>query len=192
MPRKFEAFLTTIDECVLRFWIFVLSLLLLGSQLPLSAQQDCSTYGQCAALQQEKSTQLNGPITYSFNESSLAALPNEQARQDFKNRLMTAITDWSEKTGVSITFTTTQQPASHVTISISSDPFIRASKGLVTAPGTFPPSPNRQLLISDNFPSWSNEGKDWIASHEWGHVMGLNDVPFFGEGSCTGVQTVMR
>lgn len=192
MPRTFAALLTAVDECVLRFWIFVLALLLLASQLPVGAQQDCSAYGQCAALQQESSTKLNGPITYSFNESSLASLPNEQARQDFKNRMMTAINDWRDKTGINITFTTTPQPSSHVTIRISSDPFIRDSKGLVTAPGTFPPSPNRELLISDNFASWSDDGKDWIASHEWGHVMGLKDVPFFGGEYCPGVQTVMR
>jgi hypothetical protein len=133
MPRTFEAFQTAIDEYILRFWIFALSLLLVGSQLPLKAQQDCGTYGQCAVLQQEKNTKLNGPITYSFNEASLANLPNDQARQDFKNRMMTAINDWADKTGVGITFTTTPQPSSHVTVTVSPDPYIRDSKGLVTA-----------------------------------------------------------
>src|ERR1043165_5380527 len=103
MAYQLEALLVRLDRIILFFWIAILSLSLPLSRLPVQAQTDCTAYNQCAALQGEHPNKLNGPITYSFDEASLQKLPTAQAREDFKNRIIAAVTDWSNKTGITIT-----------------------------------------------------------------------------------------
>lgn len=167
MPCRFEILLCSVDRLILRFWITVLSISLLYTSLPVQSQTDCTAYNQCAPLQGEHQAKLNGPMTYSFDEASLNALPTEQARQDFKNRIIAAANDWAAKTGVSITLTQSAQTSSHVTAQISTELYIRDSKGLAGGPPLPIGNTQRYLLFSDNFHTWSGDGKNWITSHEW-------------------------
>ena len=190
MSCQIEKTFDHMDQLVLRFWIIALCIFLLSAQLPAQAQTNCNSYNQCPALQGEQNTKLNGDITYSFDEASLAAMfPNPMDRTDFKNRMLAAANDWATKTGQSIT----QAPAGqtgNVTIKVENSQRTREDNGYV---GFDPPgdsnSSRRIMGFSDEWTSWSDAGKDRLASHEWGHVLGLKDV---NPDECSGVETVMR
>lgn len=190
--------LRVLDGLVLRFWMIVLCTSLFWPPILLNAQ-DCTTYNQCAALQGETNRKLNSPIIYSFNEQSLMErFPTQAARDEFKAKVQAAATDWAQKTGTSITLAQSGQTA-NVTVRV--DPSVNAQgdptqTGLDNGYVSFDPpgdssSSKRILGFSDEWTTWSDAGKARLASHEWGHILGLKDVPPVGEGSCSGVVTVM-
>jgi hypothetical protein len=139
-------------------------------------------------LDSAQNTKLSGNIVYSFDEASLnAAFANDPTKiQDFKDRIKAAADDWAAKTGRAITLAPAGQTGS-VTVSLNSSQFARDNNGYVEI------DPNNQgrrnLVFSDEFNGFSSAGKDRLASHEWGHVLGLKDVM---PNSCAGVETIMR
>lgn len=148
-----------------------------------------SNYQNCTALQGTTDRELNGPISYSFpsNATLLAIFNNDQqAVDDFRSRARTAAQDWASRTGISISEAPAGQ-AGNVTISASNSQTIRDAGAQVD----FDPSDSsrRTITFSDQYATWSSEGKDSTFSHEWGHVIGMPDVP---PDSCPGVNTVMR
>lgn len=151
---------------------------------------DDANYANCPKLQDGHSspTKLDGPITYSFasDASLLASLGSQQAVDDFKSRARSAAQDWASRSGVRVSEAASGQ-AGNVTISVSGDPNIRASDGQVA----FDPANNnrRTLTVSDEYNGWSAEGKDSLFEHEFGHIIGIDDV---GPDECPGVNTVMR
>ncbi len=58
----------------LLFGVVFLSASLLGLHLATQAQTGCTGYNQCSSLVGESNTKLNGAITYSFDDASIAAL----------------------------------------------------------------------------------------------------------------------
>ncbi len=188
MLLQFEQTLKRIDRLVLYSLIAVLLAPLLIAQLPSQAQTSCSNYDQCTALQGEQSTKLTGDISYSFDEAALnAAFNGDQAKiQDFKDRMTAAANDWATKTGRTITAAPPGQ-AGNVTIRASSSQDIRNKNGEVKIDEN--DSSRRIMTFSDEFNGFSAAGRDRLASHEWGHVMGLKDV---GPSECQGTETVMR
>ena len=190
MMCRFRVSSSSIDELIRQFWLIILSVALLSVQLPVQAQTDCTTYNQCSYLQGEDSNKVVGNFTYSFDEASLNALPTNAARQDFRNRIQNAANDWASKTGRTITFVAPPNQG-NVKVLVSNDQTITSRKALVTKP-VFPADAPPSVYFSSNFHTWSSDGKDWIASHEWGHLMGLKDVPAEYEFACPGTQTVMR
>ncbi len=201
MIDRFDMLVSFIDGLVLRAWIFTICLLLICGQAPLLAQTPCAEYNQCPALQGEDSRKLIGPITFSFNMASLTQrFPNPDDRTDFMNRMRAAAADWAQATGISIS----EAPAGQTgNVTIQVEPSVDAN-GNDTRTGRdngyvdFDPpgdttSSRRILGISDEWTTWSAAGKDRLASHEWGHILGLKDVPPLGtDGSCPGVETIMR
>ncbi len=119
------------------------------------------------------------PIKYQFH-SSVNLYLNEEDANNFKSRVAAAAADWTVKTNVSITEDTPAQ----VTIMISADPFYQQRNGTVH-PG--PEGP--QMIFSNEWPDWTEAGKDRLTSHEWGHIIGFADVPPSG---CPAVETIMR
>ncbi|MFN2453939.1 MAG: hypothetical protein ABR577_06920 [Pyrinomonadaceae bacterium] len=187
MPRHLKAILCMSDVVVLQFWILVLSMIL-GTPLQVFAQ-DCTSYYQCANLRRTSTTILrgNGNITYGFDNASLEALiPDAQARDDFKARIIAAANDWSSKTGISIT-QSSQTPNIRIAVSNSED--VHRSKGIGYSDANSDPYyADRAIEFSDTFPTWSSDGKDFIASHELGHILGLADLT----GGCDGAESVER
>ena len=147
-------------------------------------------YQNCPKLQagHDSPTKLDGPLSYSFasNADLLATLGSQAAVDDFKTRARSAAQDWASRSGAQISEAQAGQ-AGNVTISASSDPNIRAAGGLVAIDPS--DSNRRTITFSDEYNGWSAEGKDSTFSHEWGHVIGLDDV---GPDECPGVSTVMR
>lgn len=56
--RNLEFTLSRLDRLIIRGSIVTLFAMLLGSQLLLSGQTDCSSYNQCPELQGEQNTKL--------------------------------------------------------------------------------------------------------------------------------------
>jgi hypothetical protein len=162
-------------------WLMVSPSVVLG-------QSACSGYNQCPSLAGETTTKLSGAITYSFDEASIAALLNNDPIkiQDFKSRVTTAANDWANKTGRSITVAPSGQPG-NVTVKMDNSLDTHNENGIVTIDSSN--TVRRILTISDEFPGWSNVGKDRLLSHELGHILGLKDV---NPTDCTGIETVMR
>jgi hypothetical protein len=194
--------LRVVDSCVLRFWMITLCTSLLWPQIMLNAQ-NCTAYNQCTALQGTDSRKLNAPIVYRFNEQSLQArFPTQAARDEFKAKVQAAAADWAQKTGISITLAQTGQTA-NVTVQV--EPSVDAlgnptqtgtDNGYVNFdPPNNPSSDKRIMGFSDEWATgnWSNAGKARLASHEWGHLLGLKDVsPAAGDPTnCPGVVTIM-
>lgn len=103
MFYRIDILLSSIDRMVLRAWVAAICLSLLCGQTPLFAQSACDGYNQCPALQGERNEKLNGPITFSFNQTSLnERFPNPADRTDFINRMRAAAADWATNTGISI------------------------------------------------------------------------------------------
>jgi hypothetical protein len=74
-----------------------------------------------------------------------------------------------------------------VTLRVSNDQAVRDGSGLVTPDSA--DSSRRIINISNEWPGYSADGQQRLTRHEWGHVLGLPDVP---SDSCTSVNTVMR
>lgn len=145
----------------------------------------CSSYDNCPSLQYSSPTKLSGPLIYSFDfdQNLLAVLGSQQAVDDFKTRARNAASAWSAATGISITEVTAGQTV-NVAIGASSDAYVRDSNGVVTnVPG------GRNIAISDDYKNWSADGKDYVWMHEWGHIVGINDIAPY---ACAGVVSVMR
>ena len=45
------------------------------------------------------------------------------------------------------------------------------------------------MTFSTEWTQWNAAGKDWITSHEWGHVIAFGEV---ATSDCPGIQTIMR
>jgi len=188
MRPRYGRVLSRLDRIVARFWVAALAFSLLCVPARVQAQtSSCSGYAGCSALSQPSNTKLQGPISYSFNDTALAAaFPAQADRDDFKARIRNAANDWAQKTGISITEAPSGQ-AGNVTITASSDSHIRDVDGEVSID---PANSNRRIITySSEFSAWSAVGRDRMSSHEIGHIIGLRDVPSDG---CPGVETVMR
>jgi hypothetical protein len=158
---------------------------LLGAQLTLvRARDNCENYNQCPALQGVSSVKVQAPITYWFDDTRITPFLDANATNDFKARLRAAAQDWSVKTGISISEVS---GSGKVRIIISTTPSIRNVNGEVEADQTF--VGNKLMLFSNEWPEWNSAGKDRIASHEWGHVIGFVDV---SQSTCTSIETIMR
>ena len=186
MAHKVQSIIARLDRLTLRFWLVVICALLLGSDVLLLGQTDCTAYNQCATLQGEFNTKLTGNITYSYDEQSLGLLSSDAARQNFKSKVDAAAADWAQRTGRTISLAPTGQ-SGNVTVGISNAQTVRDNNGDV---GPDPTNPARRTLqFSDEFNGFSTAGQERLTSHEWGHVLGLPDVAPDG---CPGVTTVMR
>jgi hypothetical protein len=133
-------------------------------------------------------TKLDGPLAYSFpsNATLLATLGSQQAVDDFRSRARAAANDWASRSGVSISEAPPGQTG-NVTITASNNEAIQRAGAQVEVDQT---NPTRRIMtFSDQSTGWSAEGKDSTFSHEWGHIIGLADVP---PDECPGVNTVMR
>jgi hypothetical protein len=170
-----------LDRIVLTFWVALLCFSITVTHAP--AQTGCSNYDSCVTGTSDN--KLTGNITYCFDEASLTEkLGNATTIQDFKNRIDAAATDWATKTGKSIS--RASSGSCNVTVRINDSTTIQDLNGRVTGiPGTS----SRTMEFSDEWGGWTPEGRDRLASHEWGHIMGLPDV---APGDCAGVETVMR
>lgn len=89
---------------------------------------------------------------------------NQQAVDDFKSRARTAAQDWASNSQ------TIRDAGAQVAVDPSN-------------------SSRRTITFSDEYTTWSAEGRDSTFSHEWGHVWGMPDV---APDECPGVNTVMR
>jgi len=166
----------------------VLLALMLGTPPDtVTGQTDCSSYNQCTELQGESSMKLTGNLTYSFDEASLnALLPTDADRQAFRTNMINAANDWAQRTGRSITQAPAGQ-AGNVTLRVNNDQQVRDGSGLVRPD---PADSSRRIIdISNEWPGYSPEGQQRLTKHEWGHVLGLPDVP---TPNCSNASTVMR
>lgn len=153
------------------------------SPLPVEAQTNCTTYKQCPGLQTVSSVKIQGPITYWFDNVRIDSLLSPTDANDFRSRVEAAAQDWATKTGISITKGTSGK----LRIRVSGATQYTDANGKVEPD---PNSPGNMLMtFSTEWPQWNAAGKDRIASHEWGHVIGFSDVL---ESACTGVETIMR
>ncbi|HKC62289.1 MAG TPA: hypothetical protein VKB86_01565 [Pyrinomonadaceae bacterium] len=179
-----------------RFWTAALFVVLLSIQVLAQTTTDVlpppcddSNYQNCAALQGTDPLKLNSPIIYSFpSDATLLAVfnNNQEAVDDFKSRARTAAQDWASRTGISISESPAGQ-AGNVTISASNSQTIRDAGAQVDIDHS--DSSRRTITFSDDYMTWSSEGRDFTFSHEWGHVIGMSDVL---PDDCSGVNTVMR
>ncbi|HKB68282.1 MAG TPA: hypothetical protein VKC61_20645 [Pyrinomonadaceae bacterium] len=186
MGQKREFAISLIGCWITRVSLVAICGLLLGSQVLLVGQTDCTAYNQCATLQGTANTRLTGDITYSFDEASLSLLSSDAERANFKSKMQAAAADWAQRTGRSITAAPAGQ-SGNVTIGISNSQTVRDNNGLV---GIDPANSSRRTMeFSDEFSGFSTAGQERLGSHEWGHVLGLPDVAPDG---CSGVTTVMR
>jgi hypothetical protein len=152
-----------------------------------TTQANCDAYTQCSALVGESPAKLQGPITYSFDNAALNSLITGTAEEkaakikDFKDRFEAQAKDWAEKTGVSIT-PAPAGSAGNLTVTMSNSDTIRDKNGeAITQNGS------GTLTISNEYPSWSEAGKDRMFAHELGHFLGLKDVK---PAECPGVNTL--
>jgi hypothetical protein len=157
-----------LDRLCIVVWVTLLSSSLTVG--PVMAQTNCSNYNSCVTG--TASNILTGNITYCFNEASLTELLGDTSTiQDFKNRIDAAANDWATTTGRTITRASAGQTC-NVTISASDESNVRDDNGVVTnVPGD---NTRRNMQFSDEWGGWTPEGKDRLASHEWGHIMGLS------------------
>lgn len=169
------------------FFALLLSVLLLKMGLSVWAQ-GCTAYNQCTSLQGEQNTKLAGPISYSFDDQALStAFNNDSAKiQDFKTRMTAAANDWASSTGTTIAVAPSGQ-SGNVTITVSSATPIRDNNGEVSIDPNN--SARRVMTFSDEFNGFSTVGRDRLASHEWGHVLGVKDL---APDACSGLETIMR
>ncbi len=168
---------------------FVLILLIL-SLLDISpivvfvrAQSDCTTYNQCPALLGQSGVTVQSPITYWFDNGHIDSLLSPSDASNFRDRLRAAEVDWVVKTGINIS----EGSSGQVRIRVSGISFYRDLNGVVE------PDQNNPggivMTFSTEWPEWTTAGKDRLASHEWGHILGFGDVT---ETTCAGVETIMR
>lgn len=166
--------------------IGILSLLTIVNFLGTHAQTSCTTYYQCASIQEVSAHKITGPITYWFDNSQIVGfsfLTEEQA-VNFRERVKAAATDWSTRTGIVFTEVSS---GGNVRIRVSGASLYTANNGVVDDDQSFPGK--MVMTFSVEWPLWTDAGKDRLASHEWGHIIGFRDVADTG---CAGVQTIMR
>lgn len=161
-------------------------LLLIVSLLATHAQTSCTAYYQCDGIIGVSTHKVTAPITYWFDNDQIVGtsfLTEEQAK-DFRSRIRAAATDWATRTNTVIT---EGASGSKVRIRISGATLYRNANGVVDDDQN---NPGKMLMtFSVEWPNWIAEGKDRIASHEWGHIMGFTDVT---DNGCPGVETIMR
>ena len=196
MPRKIKPLPYRFSESASRLSVLLLFVLILSAQAFAQSTTDTlpppcndSNYQNCTALQGTSSTGLTGQVTYSFaSDADLLAMfnNNQQAVDDFKSRARTAAQDWATRSGVSISEAQPGQ-AGNVTISASNSQTIRDAGAQVAIDPSN--ASRRTITFSDEYTTWSSEGRDSTFSHEWGHVLGMPDV---APDECPGVNTVMR
>jgi hypothetical protein len=149
------------------------------------AQPNCTSYNQCSAFSQTSGNMVQGPITYWFDPFQIEAdfLLSHDDAENLKARVRAAVADWVVKTNISITEGTSGQ----VRIRVSGTGFYRDANGIV---GPDQSNPGGVVMtFSTEWPQWTTAGKDRLVSHEWGHILGLPDVP---PNTCQGVETIMR
>lgn len=166
--------------------IGILSLLTIVSFLGTHAQTSCTTYYQCASIQEVSPNKVTGPITYWFDNSQIvgASFLTEEQAANFRERVKAAATDWATRTG--IVFTEVSSGGS-VRIRVSGASLYTSANGVVDSDQSFPGK--KVMTFSVEWPHWTAAGKDRLASHEWGHIIGFKDVADTG---CAGVETIMR
>ena len=180
---RYKIFLSS-NTGIILLTLFSLELYLLFS-LPLSsqAQSSCAGYNKCVELQTPSANKVQGPITYWFDNDHIDSLLAPEAATDFRDRLKSVATNWATKTGVSISEGTSGQ----VRIRVSGISFYRNSNGVVEPDQNHPGG--TVMTFSTEWPEWTSAGKDRLASHEWGHILGIGDVSQTG---CPLVETIMR
>jgi hypothetical protein len=160
----------------------IFALLSINSGFPAQAQTDCSGYYQCQSLQSTSQFQVRGEIKYWFDDFRIPSTIAE----DFKRKINEAAADWSSRTGVAIR--EVPRETGKVRIYLSGVDSIERVNGKVDADQTY--VGNVQMVFSrDEWSTWADVGKDWIASHEWGHVIAFEEV---APNACSTVQTIMR
>jgi len=157
--------------------------LLTLSQRDAQTQSSCAAYYQCADLQAASTNKVQAPITYWFDNDHINSLLTPDAADDFRTRLKATATDWATKTGVTIS----EGASGQVRIRVSGVTFYRNINGVVEPDQSHPGG--KVMTFSTEWPEWNGAGKDRIASHEWGHILGICDVP---ENGCPFVETIMR
>lgn len=189
--------LTRLGKLCLASCLVIIGLGLLPRWPFTQAQSDCSNHTACSDLQGQSNRKLNGPIVYAFNEASLnARFPNASDREAFKDTLRAVANSWAQATGVSINEAGSGQTA-NVTIQVEpsvdangNETQTGADNGYVDFdPPTDSSSTKRILAFSDEWTSWSPAGRERLAAHEWGHILGLKDV---APSNCPNVETIMR
>ncbi|MFN2455374.1 MAG: hypothetical protein ABR577_14255 [Pyrinomonadaceae bacterium] len=180
-------------------WITAVFVLLLGTQFLIQGQTvtdvlpppcNDSSYENCPKLAagHDCPYKLGGPLVYSFasDDALRSVLGSQQAVDDFKSRARNAAQGWANRSGVQLSEAQPGQ-VGNISISASSDPNIRQAIGQV---GLDPNDANRRTLtISDDYNSFSGEGRDWLFGHEFGHIIGIDDVL---PDECPNVNTIMR
>lgn len=185
MDRNSKLTIGRRDRWTISLWIVAVCVAF-SSQVVLRGQTNCTSYNQCPELQGEQSTKLTGDISYSFDEASLALLPSDEARANFRSQIEGAATDWAQRTGRSITAAPSGQTG-NVTVRVNNSQTVRDNNGFV---GIDPENSGRRIMeFTDEFNGFSVAGQERLSSHEWGHVFGMRDVPPDG---CAGVTTIMR
>jgi|GEM_PF-1613348 len=163
--------------------VFVFWYLLIPSSILVRAQSDCTSYYQCPALQQVSGQKVQGPITYWFDDDRINALLSPADADNFRERIEAAANDWASRTGVVFT----KGSSGKVRIRVSGTSLYTSRNGVVESDFN---NPGGVLMtFSTEWPQWNAAGKDWIASHEWGHVIAFGEV---SPSECPGIQTIMR
>src|SRR5215204_2406002 len=110
--------------------IGIFSLLTIISLLNTHAQTSCTTYYQCAAIQQVSTHKVTGPITYWFDNDQIVGVSflTETQADNFRARVRAAATDWSTRTGIIITEGTV---GSKVRVRISGASLYTSANGVV-------------------------------------------------------------
>jgi hypothetical protein len=146
---------------------------------------NCTDYNQCTSLQGVSGNKVQGPIAYWFDNDHInSLLPTQADADNFRSRVRAAATDWSSKTGTTISESTN---SGQVKVRVSGVTLYRNANGVVEPD---PNSPgNKMMTFSTEWAEWSAAGKDRLTSHEWGHIIGFQDV---AESGCLGIDTIMR
>jgi len=149
-----------------------------------AAQSDCVTYNQCSSFQQTSPNKKQAPITYRFDDDRIDIHLSAEEKADFKSHIKAAADDWALKLGLSISEVSS---GGNVRFYISGTTTARADNA-VTGPDQAPGG-DRQVVYSNEWPEWSEAGKNRLASHEWSHLIGFIDIDPAG---CAGVETISR
>lgn len=184
MTHRFEFSLRRFDQVLIVISGILVSVFAL-SHLNVSAQPNCDSYNGCVTG--PIAAMLTGNLTYSFDNAKLNELLVDPAKiQDFKNRVAAAADDFATKTSRTIKEAPSGLPG-NVTVTVDNSTSTADDKGSVEIDPMN--SARRVMKFSDEWSGWTPEGRNRVASHEWGHVLGLPDVAVT---ACTGVATVMR